>query len=611
MPIDPQDPTQDQGQNPADLLAQLFGPGAGPPSPSQPNPLAQLVGLVAQARQQGAPVQQAPLPQVLGPAGTPSQPYQPAQPERPQPQSISDFLPDQTRNTTANNASSASVIHEGEKRQSKLPQTVGDFNTAFSTPGNQYYVSPAKRVLQNFMIGLAAMGGHTGFETSRQQKYEEWQTDLKTDLANQSKWIQRTKESDLQQSRQARLAFNDQKEQDAKTLSEKKYQLTYHHTQTQERQADQKIALATQAEKDRVAGKQQSNAIAAMGPAMRAAKAYVELQHRNAGDDLSDPAIQNQMNVEIADRIDEEQPRVHSDMLFTKLGASGALDGVDVTNQRQMLKAISDADLAPEDKSFLKGYVASHPTPATTTEGGIKRMQALGNTKELGAIDSNTGQVRFATPGQIQQNPAIVPAGPATSSMSKQATFVELHRAVNQAKAAWGNIKAPITPQARVMLSRISSTGDSGVISTLLTPPFLGSLSPEEQDLVMTTGALKENALSMRSVAGMGQGSESTRNAVDAILPNGKTPDPAYALKQLGLLENQIGTLESGVPGVGKVTERQKSLEAPTPTENPQAPPRAGSSTPTVQWRRNKKTGEIQSSQDGGKTWLKRNAPQQ
>src|SRR5690348_7049442 len=97
--MDQQDDTQQAAQDPA------------PGTPDPADQFKALLGLLAQARSQPVPVQQSPLPQVLGPAtGTPSN----------RPKTLGDFLPQAAPSAPAStspdhpdNASTADVALHG------------------------------------------------------------------------------------------------------------------------------------------------------------------------------------------------------------------------------------------------------------------------------------------------------------------------------------------------------------------------------------------------------------------------------------------------------------------------------------------------------------------
>jgi len=86
--------------------------------------------------------------------------------------------------------------------------------------------------------------------------------------------------------------------------------------------------------------------------------------------------------------------------------------------------------------------------------------------------------------------------------------------------------------------------------STLISGEAARELSPEQQDYLINTALLVENAMAMRSVLGAGQGSEDLRSAVTATIPGPTTPTKAYGLKQLDQFEKVLDRLERGVPGV-------------------------------------------------------------
>jgi hypothetical protein len=87
-------------------------------------------------------------------------------------------------------------------------------------------------------------------------------------------------------------------------------------------------------------------------------------------------------------------------------------------------------------------------------------------------------------------------------------------------------------------------------LDQLLASGALGSLTPDQQDFLIATRQLSENAMAMRSILGAGQGSEDMRNAIRETLPTLLSPDRAYALRQLDAFDKTIARLHRGVPNV-------------------------------------------------------------
>jgi hypothetical protein len=87
-------------------------------------------------------------------------------------------------------------------------------------------------------------------------------------------------------------------------------------------------------------------------------------------------------------------------------------------------------------------------------------------------------------------------------------------------------------------------------IDQLIASGALGTLTPDQQDFLIATRQLSENAMAMRSILGAGQGSEDMRNAIRETLPTLLSPDKSFALRQLDAFDKTIARLHRGVPNV-------------------------------------------------------------
>jgi hypothetical protein len=576
-------------------------------APGQPNPLAQLLGLVAQARSQGVPVLQAPLPQHLGDTGTPTDlPWQSIQPQQ-SPKTLNDFLqqpqPQQPQQSPKDdNRTATDVLRDGvesraafeyELRNKVKPQLDQNGNLLYDSNGNvlpkqklgpdgkpiigpdgkpmyqksDYYASPAKRILSDFLMGamnpFTIPGMLMGHDPMHNLRQEEWNTDQQVQLQQQGRDIQQQKADDINTRAQARLAAQQQLQQDRKTLSDRDYLLKRGHLKVEEDQAQQRIDLATQAEKDRVAGRAQSLAQAAMPKVMKQAMAEIQLQHKNAGDDLNDPDVQNKMNVEVARRMEELQPKQYALDAMAKMSQNGELDGVDPLDLNGNMAAVDKSKvLSAEDKSNLKSFLRLNGTPASQNQSGVNRSAAYANNRLYPALTTDTGNVVYASGQQMKENPGgFAPVSPAVKAMGQSAQFSEIRRSMTQLRSAWQNA-GQIDGATRAKLLFVMS--DPEGLQKLMTSGALGSLTEAQQDLVIATASANENIMALRNIAGMGQGAQDLRDAIRGILPSGTTPDSKYAMKQLDTIDQQINALDNR-PQVGNsgLTEPSAPRHAP------------------------------------------------
>lgn len=215
--------------------------------------------------------------------------------------------------------------------------------------------------------------------------------------------------------------------------------------------------------------------------------------------------------------------------------------------------AVHKLENTPENR--MRGF--DDYTQKTKVQPGVARMQVLANTREYAIIDPVTRQLRMATPTEINRMNAsgnfAAPAAQGSQSMGKESVFADMHFNVNQTRQALNNLQHDFDPAQRAQLALVLKSRDpNSAMSTFLGSGFASSLTPDQVDYVTALASLQENAMALRGVAGMGQGSDELRAAIMKAIPGAGTPSKAYGNRQLDLFEGTVNRLETGVPGVGK-----------------------------------------------------------
>lgn len=204
----------------------------------------------------------------------------------------------------------------------------------------------------------------------------------------------------------------------------------------------------------------------------------------------------------------------------------------------------------PEEKDYLKGY--EEFTKKTKVDPGVMRAQIYLQGRELGAVDTQTGNLTFASPKEIQSSPGrFAPASQATAAMGKQAVFQDLHYNIDTARKAITALDSMDTKTRAALSYALRHTDPASALQTFMTGEAMTALTPQQQEAVQALALLSENAMSLRSVSGMGAGSDELRAAIQATLPSGKSPSKGYALEQLNKFESVVNRLQTGVPRLG------------------------------------------------------------
>ena len=201
--------------------------------------------------------------------------------------------------------------------------------------------------------------------------------------------------------------------------------------------------------------------------------------------------------------------------------------------------------------------------------GAIARGAGYNKFRPLAVYDPRTGSYTYQYADQAVASGAA-PVGPAQHVLQQQAFFSDIQNASDNLRNVLKNPKLDAFSPAQVAKLKIAmSPEDPGVLSTEMQTFAAKNLTPEQQELVTWLAQLQERALSLRSIAGMGQGSETTRAAILKALPNIASGNTSLALKQLDALDNMVANLERGVggvkgsPGISRESSQNRAHEQP------------------------------------------------
>jgi hypothetical protein len=152
---------------------------------------------------------------------------------------------------------------------------------------------------------------------------------------------------------------------------------------------------------------------------------------------------------------------------------------------------------------------------------------------------------------------------------SKDAQMKDISIASGKARDAIKNLKpGDFSPDQVVLLNKAMSEEDAGASHALFQNLAARAVNDEQQDFIVWINQLNERAMSLRGIAGMGQGAQDLRNAIRAMLPGLASGNTKMMIKQLDAFDQQVRVLEQGIGKVGK----------PGTAGAPKATPAAGSS---------------------------------
>src|ERR1700674_209621 len=162
-----------------------------------------------------------------------------------------------------------------------------------------------------------------------------------------------------------------------------------------------------------------------------------------------------------------------------------------------------------------------------------------------------------------------VPAAPGFQAMSKQAQFSEIQSASGKLRSAIGNLQPgdAFSAPAVIQLGMAMNAPDAGSMHSIASNLMASGLNERQQDYVVWLTQMAERLLSIRNIAGMGQGAEDLRRAIQATLPNIASGTPEFALRRMDAVDNQISQLYRGIPKVSKIMGNQSTPAKTAPTD--------------------------------------------
>jgi hypothetical protein len=205
----------------------------------------------------------------------------------------------------------------------------------------------------------------------------------------------------------------------------------------------------------------------------------------------------------------------------------------------------------------LETYKAAYATSEAGKDHRIKlaadsRVMSFMNTREYAAISKN-GDLVYATPAELKSGD-YAPASQGVQAKNRAQIFQEIDYTKNMLKesiAALPDDAFDATSRAQIA-AVLRDEDPRSAWQKFLGSSAAETLGDEKQNYVTALIALNESAMSLRSLGGMGGGSDQLRNAIFKMLPGAGTPSKSYANRQLQLFEGEVNALSKSTPHIGK-----------------------------------------------------------
>lgn len=182
------------------------------------------------------------------------------------------------------------------------------------------------------------------------------------------------------------------------------------------------------------------------------------------------------------------------------------------------------------------------------------RVAAYLKSRLYGVMDASTGSLVMVPASEVANNPGkYAPAGPAVTAKNRTSVFSEIETATGYLEKAINELPdKAFDPSARAQIAMVlRSDSPTSAWHNFLSSDVAATLDDKQIQYVTAVVNMDESAMALRTVAGMGQGSDTMRNAIIKMLPGSSTPSKAYAKEQVRLFKGEVGALKSSIPNIG------------------------------------------------------------
>jgi hypothetical protein len=257
----------------------------------------------------------------------------------------------------------------------------------------------------------------------------------------------------------------------------------------------------------------------------------------------------------------------------------------DAARQKQQLKIppdIGDQLGAPPDPAdYAKGdhdpkYAADLKTYGQkamnlemqkSSASAIARAKAMNDYKIVEATDydENGDPYTHFTTGKAALAGGLSSATQGAKNLSRSKQIEDIQASSTKLREAITDLDKPFSPKQIALMQEALKAGDEGIASAEFQALANEQLTDKQFQTALWIKHLNERAMSLRSIAGMGQGAQDTRDAIRSLLPNMGTGSPERMKIMLDSFDNQTKILGSGVPKAGgqaKAEATKKAKEA-------------------------------------------------
>ena len=194
----------------------------------------------------------------------------------------------------------------------------------------------------------------------------------------------------------------------------------------------------------------------------------------------------------------------------------------------------------------------------------IARARAQNDYKivEVTDYDANGDPVTHYTTGKAALEGGLSSATQGAKNLSRSKQIEDIKVSSENLRDAVTNIDKPFSSKQIAVMQEALKAGDESVASAEFQALANEQLTDKQFQALLWIKHLNERAMSLRNIAGMGQGAQDTRDAIRSLLPNMGTGSPERMKTMLDAFDNQVNILGSGVPKAGGQAKAEASKAA-------------------------------------------------
>ena len=246
------------------------------------------------------------------------------------------------------------------------------------------------------------------------------------------------------------------------------------------------------------------------------------------------------------------------------------VDGKPVGMYRQgKLRVPGDQNWTGEDQKQFDAASATWASAEAMKDRRVRisasaRARAWSATKAVHVFDPESNAMITTNMLDVSDHPGkYAPPTQAMQVLNRVSLFNEINYTSGMVRDSIGKLgDEPFPQEMRAeLIVMLRQEDPKSYWQDLLKSNVADKLTENQINYITGLVSLDESALSLRSLGGMGQGSDQLRDAIIRMLPGAGTPSGKYAKRQMDLFEGEVRQLKSTLPNLGRGDGKKKSMD--------------------------------------------------